>query len=506
MKFVKHLALMAMAAVAAMAFNACNTPSQENKNPNLNHDLTLTVDVENITSTSAKIKVSHNGSAEDTWMGFVTTEVAKGERQLIAEAAAEFAASGDPIDLHASKSYVTVLKGLNPGTDYKYIAFGISEEGEVYGGYGVFEFTTSGGSNVEPDDPNNNDNPGGNDNPVSGMRVNDAWSVSYIGAGTLYDQNFDNIVKVTSVDKNPYLMTVVYASEWNTEGLMELGNYMVSDLIAYIDEFNASYGTSYTLADMLFVGDGYDAFYLEPGYYKAVALGVNEKGSLTGLYAVSDTFEVEEQVATAAFKSWLGNWEIVGNNDVVYNINLSNGLANKYFYMSYWEGDQDFMVQVDYNADLDALFFYSQLVAADVNFGDYGVGNLYFYGFDQGIQLYTNEGGDYGIAIAGILDGGQRAIVRYDDDSIQGYPFFDYMQFIADIDGTYFRLTNAEILQLPAAMNPTGGQIAVAERDRVQAAKKVRRQQRVNLYPKAQPSPLMFAQPKSVEPKSLQSW
>ena len=66
------------------------------------------------------------------------------------------------------------------------------------------------------------------------------------------------------------------------------------------------------------------------------------------------------------------------------------------------------------------------------------------------------------IAIAGILDGGQRAIVRYDDDSVQGYPFFDYMQFIADIGGTFYRLTNAELLQMPAAMNPAGGQIAVS--------------------------------------------
>ncbi len=477
MKLVKHLAQMAMVAVAAIAFAACDEePQGEQKNPNLNHDLTLTVDVEDIATTSAKVRVSHNGSSEDTWYGFVTTEVEENEKSLIEKQALAYLASSEPNALRASKSYVTILTDLQPATTYKYIAFGLSEKGEVYGGYGVFEFTTKSGGGLD------NPGTGGGDDPSgSGVRENPAWSVDYLGAGTLYEQNYDHIVKVTSSDKNPYLMTVVYASEWNTENLMELGGYIVEDLRNYLREFNSANGTSYTLADMLFVGDGYDAFYLDPGYYKAVALGVNEQGTLTGLYAVSDTFEVEEQVASSNFKAWLGNWEVVGNNGVTYTVNLSNGLANRFFYMSYWEGDQDFVVQVDYNADLDALFFYSQTIAEEVNFGDLGYGTVSFYGFDREGGLYTNEAGDYGIAIAGILDGGQRAIVRYDDDSVQGYPFFDYMQFIASVGDKYYRLTNAEILQLPAAMNPAGGQIAVSP-------KVAERPQ--NLYTKAQRPPL----------------
>ncbi|MBO7300807.1 MAG: CDP-alcohol phosphatidyltransferase family protein [Tidjanibacter sp.] len=75
---------------------------------------------------------------------------------------------------------------------------------------------------------------------------------------------------------------------------------------------------------------------------------------------------------------------------------------------------------------------------------------------------HLDKDGNYGIAIAGTLDGGQKAIVRYDDDSVQGYPFFDYMQFIAEVGSSYYRLTDAELLQLPAAMNPAGGQIAVS--------------------------------------------
>lgn len=468
MKFVKHFSIMALAAVVALVVTSCNEPKPDDqRNPNLNHDLTLEVDVENITTETAKVKVTHNGTSEDTWLGFVTSDLTKSDSELIEAEAAAFRVSSATSPLRASKSYVQILTNLTPGTTYKYIAFGISEEGEVYGNYGALEFTTqghaggNGGGNSGDNgggDNGSGDNGGGT--TVDGMRENNAWSVEYIGAGTLHEQNFDNIVKVTSVDKNPYIMTVVYASEWDPTQLKELAEYVVADLKNYINEFNSYYGSSYTIADWLFVGDGYDAFNLYPGYYKALAIGCDENGAITGLYAVSETFEVKEQVASAAFRAWLGNWDIVGNNDVTYTINIANGLANKYFYMSYWENDQDFLVRVDYNADLDALFFNSQLIQADINFGEYGYGNLYFVGFDREGGLYTTEGGDYGIAIAGILDGGQRAIVRYEDDSIQGYPFFDYMQFIADLGGKYYRLTNTEVLQMPAAMNPAGGQVA----------------------------------------------
>lgn len=459
MKLVKHLAMMAMAAVAAIAFTACDEQPQDEpqKNPNLNHDLTLVVDIESVTTETAKVKVTHNGSSEDTWYGFVTADVTKSDRELIEEQIVAYKASSATSALHASKSYVQILTNLVPNTAYRYIAFGLSEEGEEYGNYGVLEFATqsTGGSGGTGGGT-------GDDEVINGMKENSAWSVEYIGEGTLHEQFFENIVKVTSVDKNPYLLTVVYASEWDPSHLRELADYVLSDIKNYINEYNNYYGTAYTLEDWLFVGDGYDAFNLYPGYYKAVALGVTPNGQVSGLYAVSETFEVKEQVASAAFRAWLGNWDVVGNNDVTYTINLSNGLANKFFYMSYWEGDQDFLVKVDYNAELDALFFNSQLVEADVNFGDYGYGDLYFVGFDREGSLYTTEGGDYGIAIAGILDGGQRAIVRYDDDSIQGYPFFDYMQFIAELDGHYYRLTNTDVLQMPAAMNPAGGQVAVS--------------------------------------------
>ncbi|MBO7197876.1 MAG: hypothetical protein J6V28_03670 [Tidjanibacter sp.] len=462
MNLVKHIATMAMVAFAAIAIGACNGNDEPDENPKLNHNLTLEVDIDNILSESAKVKVTHNGTSEDTWYGFLTSEVEKSEKLLIDEEVARYLVSSAPTALRSTKSYVQILTNLTPGTTYKYIAFGLSEEGEVYGNYGALEFTTQGNSGGNGGGSGDNGEGGGGGGEVNGMRENSAWSVEYIGAGTLYEQNFDHIVKVTSVDKNPYLMTVVYATEWDPTQLRELANYVVADLKNYIDEFNDYYGSSSTIADWLFVGDGYDAFNLVPGYYKAVALGVDEKGEVTGLYAVSETFEVKEQTASAAFRAWLGNWDIVGNNEVTYTINLSNGLANKFFYMSYWEGDMDFVVQVDYNAELDAIFFYSQSIQEDVNFGDYGYGDLYFLGLDREGGLYTTESGDYGIAIGGILDGGQRAIVRYDDDSVQGYPFFDYMQFIADLDGKYYRLTNSELLQLPAAMNPAGGQVAVS--------------------------------------------
>ena len=59
-----------MAAFAAMTISGCNKPDEGGEA--LNEDFALTVDVEDVTATSAKVKVTHNGQKTDTWYGFLT--------------------------------------------------------------------------------------------------------------------------------------------------------------------------------------------------------------------------------------------------------------------------------------------------------------------------------------------------------------------------------------------------------------------------------------------------
>ena len=464
MKAYRVILNIVMVAMAAMAVLACGKEQQqEEEGVQLNEALELVVDVEDITYTSAKIKVTHNGAKSDTWYGFLTEVVFGDEEDLINMAVEAYMNGESDEGLRKSKNYVTVLKDLKPGTMYKYIAFGLSADGEVYGSSASVEFETilsDGGGNTGGDN-------GGGGEVVNGMRVNPAWTVNYVGEGVLYDQEYDNVVTVNSTDRNTYAITVVYASLWDVNDLYDMAVLFAEDMVAYIDEYNDYYGTSYTVADLLYSGTASDAFDLDPGYYMAVALGITPEGKVSGLYETSEVFEVKEQIPTEEYKAWIGDWTIVGQNGVEMDVTFSRHVTNKSFWMYGYEGFEDIPVDVQYSKDRNDLTFYAQLVQENCYLEDYDMYvNLYFLGGDVDDNYYTITDGEYGIAIAGVLDDGQRAIVRYGVNT-PDYPTFISMFYAAEVGGEYMCFT--ETSSLPtfrgiAALNPAASVSSVAKR------------------------------------------
>lgn len=463
MKLYRTFFKAAVVVIAVMAVFACEkTPAGGGSS--LNEDLELVVDVEDITLTSAKIKVTHNGQKSDTWYGFLTEIVEGDEEELISQAVEDYMNGDSSEGLRKSKSYVTVLKDLKPGTAYKYIAFGLSADGKVYGSSASVEFETKlDGTGSGPGD--GGQTPG---NPeVDGMKVNKAWTVNYVGEGVVNGEDYDHVVTVNSTDRNTYAITIVYASLWNLDDLYDMAVLFAEDLVAYVDEYNEYYGTSFTVGDALYSGTASDAFDLYPGYYIAVALGITPEGKVSGLYAISDVFEVKEAIPTEQYKSWLGDWTIVGENDVEFTVTLSRHVANRSFWMYGWEGFEDIPVDVEYSEERNDLTFYAQLVQENYYLEEYDVtANMYFLGGDVDDNFYTVIDGNYGIAIAGVLDDGQRALVRYGVNQ-PGYPKFMSMFYAAEVGGQYMCFTETE--NLPtfrgiAEMNPVETQSAAARR------------------------------------------
>ena len=118
---------MAMVAFAAIAVTACD------KSSDVNNNLELSVYIDNLTATSVKIEVSHNGKTADSWYGLLITEVKTPESTLISNAVAQLKNGDIGSKLIFSKSYSQLLSPLSPNTSYKYIAFGLTEGGVVYG-------------------------------------------------------------------------------------------------------------------------------------------------------------------------------------------------------------------------------------------------------------------------------------------------------------------------------------------------------------------------------------
>ena len=417
-----------MVVFAAIAFAiSCDRGGDEvNSLPNLQ----LMVEVEDITTTTAKIKVSHELEAQNTWYGFVTDDTVTDAATLLNEAVAK---GVEAEELHRSKQYITILEELTPETSYRYIATGLTAEGVQYGEITIVEFKTLKQTTVQEEEYN-------------GMRRNDAWTVIYAGKDRLNDVEYDHVVRVISTDNNPYAITLVYADAYDPYQLKDLADAMLVDLKNHLVEYNEQNATSFTFADMLYTGNGADPFDLDPGVYRALAVGFTPEGEVSGLFSVSDEFEVEEQLPTPNYLAWLGNWTIEGQNGATSTVNIAKKHANRSFVMTGWEGFNDLEVEVEYNAELDAMFFYSQLVAEDYDLGEeYGKVDIYLFAGDEDGYYYDNKDGDYYIAIAGILDGGQRAIVRY-GVNVPGYPKFTQMFFMADIDGKFYTFTKEEDL------------------------------------------------------------
>ena len=417
---------MVVFAAIAVAISCDRGGDEVNSLPNLQ----LMVEVEDITTTTAKIKVSHELEAQNTWYGFVTDDTLTDAATLLNEAVAKGVKAEE---LHRSKQYITILEGLTPETSYRYIATGLTAEGVQYGEITIVEFKTLKQTTVQEEEYN-------------GMRRNDAWTVMYVGKDRLNDVEYDHVVRVISTDNNPYAITLVYADAYDPYQLKDLADAMLVDLKNYLVEYNEQNATSFTFADMLYTGNGADPFDLDPGVYRALAVGFTPEGEVSGLFSVSDEFEVEEQLPTPNYLAWLGNWTIEGQNGAISTVNIAKKHANRSFIMTGWEGFNDLEVEVEYNAELDAMFFYSQLVAEGYDLGEeYGKVDIYLFAGDEDGYYYDNKDGDYYIAIAGILDGGQRAIVRY-GVNVPGYPKFTQMFFMADIDGKFYTFTKEEDL------------------------------------------------------------
>ena len=139
MKFLNSMLAKVMVAVAAIAFGAsCG----DEGGVSLDNNFEATITVEDITETTAKVKVTHNGEKSDTWFGLLTEDTATEAEALVRQTVKEYLMGEHTDAIHASNRYIEVLEGLTPGTDYRYIVFGMTEKGATYGKIAVAEFST----------------------------------------------------------------------------------------------------------------------------------------------------------------------------------------------------------------------------------------------------------------------------------------------------------------------------------------------------------------------------
>ena len=191
--------------------------------------------------------------------------------------------------------------------------------------------------------------------------------------------------------------------------------------------------------DMLFRGNGVEAFDdLDPGSYIAIAMGITSKGEVSGLYAVSATFHIEEEAPTALYSSWLGDWTLIGDNGISNNVIIGRKVANRSINM-YGLQNLPFSVVGEYSVERNDIIFSAQVVEQGYQFSDGSVADIHLLGVDEDGKYYGLDNGNYGIAIAGVLENNKRAIVRYGLNT-PDYPKFVAMMVVAYMGGKYYSL------------------------------------------------------------------
>ena len=412
-----------------------NTPTTE-----YTEDLTFTLEVTEVEADKAKIKVEHNGTTKDTWIGFATTE------SDVEKAIADVLAEGN-VTLKKNTTTTMTVRKLEPETEYTFIAVGIKADGTQYGEPATVKFTTAAEEVPAPPTPT----PGE-------YTINPNWTVTYIGEYEEGGKVYDNVVVVETTDTNPYFVTA-----WPVDYYEELGiEAIVAAEIEAWNEMLAQYPGA-TWADIVYTESILSQVGIEPEYgtkWYAMAIGCDTNGKATGLYALSEVIDLEnlgggeEEEPTAEYAAWLGDWTFTGANGVAWPITFSKGKANKSFIMTGWEGFGDLGVVVEWDAT-------NQIWAAMIqNLGTFEfqggkTGDIWFAAYDAEGYFYPVDG--IPAFLGGYDEDGNRVAVGYAPQDNSGNTIdFVMAGYVIDFgQNQYGVLSNPEeLLTFPVTITP----------------------------------------------------
>lgn len=428
---MKKFFRFAAAAVAAIALFSCETPetptpdgpdtpgNTEEPKVEYTEDIEFDLVVKSVEFDQAKVQVSHNGTKTDTWYYFATTEtdIAKAVEDKVDELAAGESISG----LKKTTRTTVTVRNLEPETDYNFVVFAITAEGDVYGTYNSTEFKTTKA-------------------PLEGYQVNEAWTVQYIGDYEYEGEILEHVVYVESTDDNTYFTTAWPKASFEEYGIEVIAQAECESWVEYLGQYG--YTIEYILANesSLSQVDIDTAKYGNEWY--VIAIGADVQGNPTGYYAVSELITFVEEDMTEAYADWLGNWTFTGSNGVAFDVEFTKGKANYSYLMSGWEGpdSEGLDVEVTWMEEDGIWVIYAQSFGT-YNFGSSGNGEIWFVPND-GKYIYPAEG--IPACLGGYDEEGNRLAIGYSEETEDGVISMVYMQYIAKIGDSFYRITDAE--------------------------------------------------------------
>ncbi len=344
-------------AIAAVSFimTGCEQPV-EPKDQMVN----FTVRYSEVSYNHAIINVKHDGPEDITWYGFITDNVQKNDFELFYEKYNEIIMAGGVPDIKKETDRNILLENLEEAKEYKYIVFGLKENGELYDNVGVgsIEFKT--------------------EKNIYKMYQTEDWEITHLGRN---EEKSKELIEVKSKKGGRFAwqyITKEAVEEFNKEypdgyELWENDIYMATvdaiQLFALEQISTIQYymTNGYKLADLTYIYEADKPFELNrlaSGEYYIIVYGFNGDGSHTQTYAVQELI-IEEEAATPEYEKWLGTYTFSGEVTVTqengeetietrnYNIVIDH-YDNNYMYRIHgWECGDD--VKYDWEEDIMQL-------------------------------------------------------------------------------------------------------------------------------------------------------
>ncbi len=388
---MKKIALFSFS-VAALLIAGCNekptpTPGTDDNSgnnggeqPEKPADVVFAATLTEAGETDAIIALSHDGTNDNTYYGFYTSDLTASVEDAVNNKVDELKSTVSDLAsvLFKGKTRNAVLGGLEAETDYRYIVFGLKEDGTVYGTAGSCDFTTAESTALK-------------------YTVNPAWTVAYAGK-EVYQSMMVEIISVTSTSSERFATAVWTASVVDEYGIQAVIEQSLSDLTSKEGWIDYTYTES--------VNEMYMTF--EDGVEKiAIVYGLTEDGQPTGKYAQSEKFLPEVIETSPEYAKWLGNWVFTDETEFSLPVSISYGAELGKSYAV--KGLQGFGDVVDGVLNEDGTF---SLMTTDIDSFEhqqYGPVNVWYLGkyYNETAkkEYFITTAGGYPIFTASVLDG-----------------------------------------------------------------------------------------------------
>lgn len=134
------------ASLLSLALTACQKPEEPRpEKPEIDQStIVFGVKASALDVDGATVTVTHNGTDDETYYGFYYTDIETPMANAINRVVSSFTGEGTDLAgvVTTGTTHITVLNGLEPQTTYRYVVFGLNEDGSTYGTPASVDFTT----------------------------------------------------------------------------------------------------------------------------------------------------------------------------------------------------------------------------------------------------------------------------------------------------------------------------------------------------------------------------